>query len=164
MSWRGERGRTSGDKAADFVFGSRLGLSSAIRNVFRGTAVIWHGSLLARKVVQTDLAAEEYRALVKIAEKKGLTIKQALREAALRWTSEEFGIEPKDPIFDIALGRRKAQDWGKGTEEISIDHDKILYVPPKSLGELRGAFKAHEKLVREGIRELEAEHRKEARS
>jgi hypothetical protein len=119
---------------------------------------------LARKVVQTELAAKEYRALVKIAEKKGLTIKQALREAALRWTIEEFGIDPKDPIFDIALGRRKAQDWGKGTERVSIDHDKILYVPVKSLSELRGAFKSREKLVREGIRELEEEHRKEARS
>jgi uncharacterized protein (UPF0332 family) len=34
----------------------------------------------------------------------------------------------------------------------------------KSLAELRGALKDHEKLVREGIRELEREHRKEARS
>jgi uncharacterized protein (UPF0332 family) len=34
----------------------------------------------------------------------------------------------------------------------------------KPLAELRGAFKDHEKLVREGIRELEREHRKEARS
>jgi hypothetical protein len=33
----------------------------------------------------------------------------------------------------------------------------------KTLGELRGAFKTHEKSVREGIRELEREHRKEAR-
>ena len=119
---------------------------------------------MQRKVVQTILDAKEYRALVKIAENKGLTIKEALREAALRWTGEEFGIDPKNQIFDIALGRRKAQDWGKGTERISIDHDKILYVPAKSLGELRGVFKNREKLVREGIRELEEEHRKEARS
>ena len=86
-----------------------------------------HGSLMERKVAQTELDAEEYRALVKIAEKKGLTIKDALREAALRWTSEESGIDPKDPIFDIALGRRKAQDWGKGTERTSVEHDKVLY-------------------------------------
>ncbi len=86
-----------------------------------------HGSLMERKVAQTELDAEEYRALVKIAEKKGLTIKDALREAALRWTSEESGIDPKDPIFDIALGRRKAQDWGKGTERASREVDETLY-------------------------------------
>jgi hypothetical protein len=34
----------------------------------------------------------------------------------------------------------------------------------KPLAELRGVFKDREKLVREGIRELEREHRKEARS
>ena len=82
---------------------------------------------MERKVAQTELDAEEYRALVKIAERKGLTIKDALREAALRWTSEESDIDSKDPIFDIALGRRKAKDWGKGTERTSIDHDKVLY-------------------------------------
>src|SRR5207249_2061491 len=119
---------------------------------------------MQRKLVQTVLNAEEHSALVKLAKKKGLTVKDALREAALRWTREESGIDPKDPIFDIALGRRTAQDWGKGTERISIDHDKILYAPVKSLSELRGAFKTHERLVREGIRELEREHRKEARN
>ncbi len=82
---------------------------------------------MERKVAQTELEAEEYRALAKIAGKRGLTIKDALREAALRWTSEESGIDPKDPIFDIALGRRKPQDWGRGTERASVDHDKILY-------------------------------------
>jgi hypothetical protein len=34
----------------------------------------------------------------------------------------------------------------------------------KPVAELRGAFKDREKLVRKGIRELEREHRKEARS
>jgi hypothetical protein len=37
------------------------------------------------------------------------------------------GPNPKDPIFDIALGRRKARDWGKGTERNSVNHDKVLY-------------------------------------
>jgi len=82
---------------------------------------------MERKVAQTELGPEEYQALVRTAEKKGLTIKDALREAALRWTSEESGVDPKDPIFNIALGRRKPQDWGKGTEKTSIEHDKILY-------------------------------------
>jgi len=82
---------------------------------------------MPQKLVRTELDLEEYQSLVRVAEKKGLTIKKALREAVLRWISEESGIDPRDPIFDIALGRRKAQDWGKGTERASIDHDKVLY-------------------------------------
>ena len=82
---------------------------------------------MPQKVARTELDLEEYQSLVRVAEKKGLTIKKALREAVLRWISEESGIDPRDPIFDIALGRRKAQDWGKGTERASIDHDKVLY-------------------------------------
>ena len=49
------------------------------------------------------------------------------RTARIELDADEFGIDPKDPIFDIALGRRKAQDWGKGTERTSIDHDRVLY-------------------------------------
>jgi len=82
---------------------------------------------MPQKLVRTELDLEEYQSLVRVAEKKGLTIKKALREAVLRWISAESGIDPRDPIFDIALGRRKAQDWGKGTERASIDHDKVLY-------------------------------------
>ena len=82
---------------------------------------------MPQKVARTELDLEWYQSLVRVAEKKGLTIKKALREAVLRWISEESGIDPRDPIFDIALGRRKAQDWGKGTERNSIDHDKVLY-------------------------------------
>ncbi len=53
----------------------------------------------------------------------------------------------------------------QGSKLEFVESDEgVLLVPVKSLGELRGAFKPHEKLVREGIRELEREHRKEARS
>ncbi len=38
----------------------------------------------------------------------------------------------------------------------------VLLVPLKTLGELRGALKDHDKAMREGIRELEKEHREEA--
>lgn len=79
------------------------------------------------KVAQTEMEPSEYAAFAKTAEKKGLTIKDALRQAAQRWTQEESGIEPSDPIFDIAAGRRKAQDWGKGTERAAREVDKTLY-------------------------------------
>lgn len=82
---------------------------------------------MERKVAQTELDAADYAAFVKIAEKKHLTIKDALREAAQRWTQEESGVNSADPIFDIALGRRKAEDWGKGSERSSREVDKTLY-------------------------------------
>ena len=42
--------------------------------------------------------------------------------------------------------------------------DGIHMIPLKSLRELRGAFKGHEKEMSEAFRELEREHREEARS
>jgi hypothetical protein len=43
------------------------------------------------------------------------------------WAHEESEIDPNDPIFDIALGRRRAKDWGKGTENASKEVDNTLY-------------------------------------
>lgn len=40
----------------------------------------------------------------------------------------------------------------------------LLLVPVKTLKELRGVFKAHQSVIREGIRELGREHREDARS
>jgi len=62
---------------------------------------------MERKVAQTELDPVEYETLAVAARKNGLTLKEALRQAALRWATEESGIDPKDPIFDIPLGRRK---------------------------------------------------------
>jgi hypothetical protein len=62
---------------------------------------------MEHKVAQTELQPEEYEALQAAARKSGLSIKEALRQAALRWATEESGIDPRDPIFDIPLGRRK---------------------------------------------------------
>jgi hypothetical protein len=42
-------------------------------------------------------------------------------------SKEESGIDRTDPIFDIALGRRKAKDWGKGTEDASKEVDTTIY-------------------------------------
>ncbi len=65
---------------------------------------------MERKVAQTELDPAEYETLVVAARKTGLTLKEALRQAALRWAMEESGIDPKDPIFDIPLGRKKPLD------------------------------------------------------
>jgi hypothetical protein len=77
---------------------------------------------MKRIAVQTELEPAEYSALAAIAKKKGLTIAEALREAALRWTQEESGINPDDAIFHV-----KARDWGKGTENASKEVDETLY-------------------------------------
>jgi hypothetical protein len=53
------------------------------------------------------------------------------------------------------LGRSGAPEKKQSTRRLRTS---------KPLAESRGAFKDREKLVREGIRELEREHRKEARS
>lgn len=82
---------------------------------------------MERKVAQTELDPDEYSLLAKIAEKRGLSIKDALREAAQRWTQEESGIDPADSFFDIALGRRNPQDWGKGSESDSRELDRLIY-------------------------------------
>lgn len=63
---------------------------------------------MERKVAQTELEPQEYERLLAAAQRSGLSIKDALRQAALRWAAEESGIDPSDPIFDIALGRKKA--------------------------------------------------------
>ena len=78
---------------------------------------------MERKVAQTELDPAEYSTLASTARKKGLTIKEALREAALRWTQEESGINPNDPIFHF-----KARDWGKGTENASREVDENTFL------------------------------------
>ena len=77
---------------------------------------------MERKVAQTELAEDEYSTLAATARKKGMTIKEALREAAVRWTREESGINPEDPIFHV-----KPRDWGKGAENASREVDETLY-------------------------------------
>ena len=77
---------------------------------------------MERKVAQTELDPQEYSALAATAKKNKLTIKEALRKAALQWVHENSGINPNDPIFQI-----KPVDWGKGTENASKEVDKTLY-------------------------------------
>ncbi len=51
----------------------------------------------------------------------------------------------------------------QGTKLVFVDTEEgILLFPLNTLKELRGAFKSHEKVIRQGIRELEREHRLEA--
>jgi AbrB family looped-hinge helix DNA binding protein len=68
-------------------------------------------------------------------------------------------------MVSIPVRIREKYGIHEGSKLEFIESDEgLLLIPVKSLAELRGVFKNREKLVREGIRELDREHRKEARS
>ncbi len=74
------------------------------------------------KVAQTELNEAEYRLLVQYAEKQGLTLKEALREATRRLVLSDK-VDPDDPFFThppvVPKTGRK--------ERTSEEHDKYLY-------------------------------------
>lgn len=76
----------------------------------------------AMKVAQTEFSEAEYRLLAEYAKKKGLTLKQALRDGALRLIHEER-LDPDDTLFTHAP---LAKASGK-KERTSLEHDKYLY-------------------------------------
>ncbi len=88
---------------------------------------------MERKVAQTELEPAEYETLVAAARKSGLSLKEALRQAAVRWATEESGIDPQDPIFDIALGRKKPPEPKLKGEALrrakraSVEVDEAVY-------------------------------------
>ncbi len=60
---------------------------------------------------------------------------------------------------------RKRYGINEGSKvEFVESGESVLLVPLKSLKELRGALREHEKLLRRAFRELEKEHREEARA
>jgi glutamine synthetase type III len=75
---------------------------------------------MQKKIVQTILSQDEYRRLTETVEKLDMSIREAVREAILKWTEEKSGIEPQDPIFNltpISYGDKKA----------SMKVDEIVY-------------------------------------
>jgi hypothetical protein len=52
------------------------------------------------KVVQTELSLPEYEALKKVLERNGLTLKDAIRDAILQWTSENYPLDD-DSFFQL---------------------------------------------------------------
>lgn len=73
------------------------------------------------KVAQTELTEAEYSLLANYAEKHGLSLKEALREAT-RLLVLTDKVDPQDPIFSLSIipGSGKKQN-------IARDHDKYLY-------------------------------------
>ncbi len=75
--------------------------------------------LAEKKVVQTELEVKEYEALRRVVEKRGLTIKQGLREAIQQWIAMQTSLE-EDPLF-------KVKPVKTGVETDSSNLDRSLY-------------------------------------
>ena len=74
------------------------------------------------KVAQTELTETEYKLLLEYAKRKKLTIKDVLREGALRVALQDE-VHSNDPIF---VEGPAAKATGK-KERTSLEHDKYLY-------------------------------------
>lgn len=53
------------------------------------------------KHVQTELTHDEYRTFREVAMERGLTVKEAGREALVRWVEEQQSVDPHDPAFTV---------------------------------------------------------------
>ena len=60
---------------------------------------------VAKKVVQTELDHALYEFVLKTANAKGLTLKEAVREAIRAWAAQEGDLS-WDPLFDTSWGFR----------------------------------------------------------
>ena len=56
--------------------------------------------MAGRRVVQTELEEREYEALRRVVGKRGLTIKQGLREAVQHWVAVQTPLN-EDPLFKV---------------------------------------------------------------
>ena len=75
--------------------------------------------MIRKKVVQTEIEMNEYEALRRVVEKRGLTIKQGLREAIQQWVAMQSSFE-EDPIFKVRAVKT-------GVKTNSSNLDRTLY-------------------------------------
>ncbi len=69
------------------------------------------------KYIQSELDKHLYSELKKTAEKKGISIKEAIREAVLEWVRDKSGFDRKDPFFRMHTFR--------ASKDLSEKHDEI---------------------------------------
>ncbi|MCZ7385862.1 MAG: hypothetical protein O8C67_11985 [Candidatus Methanoperedens sp.] len=69
------------------------------------------------KYIQSELETHLYSELKKTAEKKGISIKEAIREAVLEWVRGKSGFDPKDPFFKMRTFQ--------ASKDLSEKHDEI---------------------------------------
>jgi len=74
---------------------------------------------MSKKVVQTDLGNKEYELLKETVGKRGVSIKEGVREAVHQWLCTQIPIA-EDPLF-------KVKPLETGVETDSVELDKKLY-------------------------------------
>lgn len=79
----------------------------------------------AKKVVQTELEAESYKMLREVVRKKGISIKDGVRQAVRDWTLRESDMN-NDPFFDTSnvIKGRKVTDATRIDETLHGGKDK----------------------------------------
>jgi hypothetical protein len=94
---------------------------------------------MRRKLVQTEFEPAEYRMFVRVARKNGLTIKEALREAVLRWNQVESRISASEKYRSTKTRKRVkaaaqadkriARSLKTGDKELKKRHYKVASGP-----------------------------------
>ena len=69
------------------------------------------------KYIQTELDMHIYSELKKTAEKEGISIKKAIREAVLEWVREKSGFDKEDTFFKMHTFR--------ASKDLSEKHNEI---------------------------------------
>jgi len=69
------------------------------------------------KYIQSELDKHVYIELKKTAEKKGISIKDAIREAVMDWVRDKSGFDKSDPFFRMHTFR--------ASKDLSEKHDEI---------------------------------------
>lgn len=75
-----------------------------------------------KRVVQTELERREYEVFRMVVKKRGLTIKEGLREAVRQWIATQSPLE-EDPLFKV-----KPVRTGVKTDSSSLN--SLLYGEP----------------------------------
>jgi AbrB family looped-hinge helix DNA binding protein len=76
----------------------------------------------------------------------------------------EVGTVTSKSMVTIPARIREKYGFREGRKVLFIEQDgAVLMIPALSLGEMRGLGAAHADLIIEGIKELDTEHRREAR-
>ncbi|HEX9339778.1 MAG TPA: hypothetical protein VF992_01210 [Thermoplasmata archaeon] len=75
---------------------------------------------ITKRVIQTEVDSALYDFVVKAAKAKGITLKEATREALRRWAAIEGDLS-WDPLFDLT----KTVKSKKATDSSKVD--EILY-------------------------------------
>lgn len=76
--------------------------------------------------VQTEVSEEEYARLRALARERGLSIREALREATERWIEDHATIDSTDPIFTtVDRVRDDSASGGREPTTVTTEDDLV---------------------------------------